>query len=439
MTAATPSTAVAHSGTAQPSAGSASGGGGRGRGAPSPFDVPPKGWKDVLLRAWREAGDDNVGLLAAGVAFYGFLAMVPLLGSIVLSYGLVAEPATVLANVRSLTSVMPAEAAKLIGEQLLNVVTTSGGKKGFGLLLALGLALYGAMKGAGAVVTALNVAYEEKETRSFLRLNLVTLAITTGAVLMAIAATMAVAALGHLDTALPGAPGIVLVVGKLASYVVLGAVGAAGAATLYRYAPDRDAARWVWLTPGSAAVTLLWLVLTLGFGTYVANFGSYDATYGSLGAVVVLLTWLYLSAYILIMGAELNAELEHQTAVDTTAGPAQPLGTRGAEAADTVVGGSGVEGDDGGTDRAGVASGSDSASSAAAPPSVARELIAGRVAARVAMVAGLPRVGLVPALLATTGLALVRRPGRAAAGTAVVAVATALAWLRRERSGTAGE
>ena len=169
---------------------------------------------------------------------------------------------------------MPAEAAKLIGEQLLNVVTTSGGKKGFGLLLALGLALYGAMKGAGAVITALNVAYEEREARGFVRLNLVTLAITAGAVLIAVASTMAVAALGHLDTAFPGAPGLVLTLGKIASYAVLGAVGAAGAATLYRYAPDRDEARWVWLTPGSVAVTALWLALTLGFGAYVANFGN---------------------------------------------------------------------------------------------------------------------------------------------------------------------
>ncbi len=368
-----------------------------GRDARSPFDVPPKGWKAVLLRTWREAGDDNVSLLAAGVAFYGFLAMVPLLGSIVLSYGLVADPATVLANVRSLTSVMPAEAAKLIGEQLLNVVTTSGGKKGFGLLVALALALYGAMKGAGAVVTALNVAYEEKETRGFVRVNLVTLAITVGAVVLAIVAMIAVAALGHLDTMLPGAPGVLLFVGKLASYVVLGAAGAAAAATLYRYAPDRATARWVWLTPGSVAVTLLWLALTLGFGTYVANFGSYDATYGSLGAVIVLLTWLYLSAYILIMGAELNAELEHQTTAVPTEGPEHPVGARRAEVADAVV---------------------------APVPAPA-------TGARVATLAAIPSIGLIATVLTTTGLALVRRR-RTAAGIAAIVAATALAWMQQD-------
>ena len=376
-----------------------------GHDARSPFDVPAAGWKAVLLRTWREAGDDNVSLLAAGVAFYGFLAMVPLLGSIVLSYGLVADPATVMEHIRSLTSVMPADAARLIGEQLLNVVTTSEGKKGFGLLLALGLALYGAMKGAGAVITALNVAYEQKETRGFVRVNLVTLAITVGAVLLAIGAMIAVAALGHLDTLLPGAPAVVLMLGKIASYAVLGAGGAAAAATLYRYAPDRDAARWVWLTPGSVAVTLLWLALTLGFGTYVANFGSYDATYGSLGAVIVLLTWLYLSAYILIMGAELNAELEHQTATDTTKGPAQPIGTRGAVVADSVADGV--------------------VSVATAPAATPRIVTTGN---RVATIVALSSL---PAMLTTAGLSLIRRR-RGGAGVAVILAATALVWLQRE-------
>jgi membrane protein len=397
-----------------------------GRHAPSPFAVPTAGWKAVLVRTWKETGDDNVSLLAAGVAFYGFLSMVPLLGAMVLSYGLVAEPATVMGNIKSLTSVMPAEAAKLIGEQLLNVVTTSGDKKGFGLLLALLLALYGAMKGAGAVITALNIAYEEKETRGFVRLNLVTLAITVGAVLMAIVATIAVATLGHLDTLLPWAPGFVLLLGKLASYAVLGAGGAAAAATLYRYAPNRDKARWIWLTPGSLVVTLLWLALTLGFGAYVANFGSYDATYGSLGAVVVLLTWLYLSAYILIMGAELNAELEHQTATDTTAGPAKPLGSRGAEAADTLA--DGAEDTQHGTGAASVSDDGPHVEHA----SSTRDFVAGRATARAVSVAGLPHLGLAPTILATAGLACVRRPGRLAAGASMLAAAAAIAWLQRE-------
>lgn len=398
----------------------------RGRDASNPFAIPPRGWKDVLLRTWSEAGADNAGLIAAGVAFYGFLAMVPLLGAIVLSYGLVASPATVTDNIRSLTSVMPAEAAKLVGEQLLNLVHTSDGKKGFGLLIALGVAIYGAMNGADSVVIALNVAYDEAETRGFIARKLLNLAITLAAVVVALAATVSVAALGHLETLLPGVPGVVLVAGKLLAYLLMALVGAGAAAALFRYGPDRDRARWIWLTPGSLLTTLLWLVITLGFGIYVANFGSYDATYGSLGAVVVLLTWLYLSAYVLMLGAELNAELEHQTARDSTDGAAKPLGARGANAADTVAGK--TEPADGDAKEQGVAPAAE-----ATPPSPVRELAAGRVAARAGRIAGLGRLTLAPSLLATGGLMLLRRRGRLAIGVALLASSGALAWLGRER------
>ncbi len=300
-----------------------------GKAANRPWVIPPSGWKDVALRSWKEAGQDNISLVASGVAFCGVLALVPMLGAVVLSYGLVATPATVMKNVQSLTSVMPADAAKLIGEQLATVVTTSGGKKGFGLLIALAIALYGAMKGASAIITALNIAYDEEETRGFVRLNLVALAITAGAVLIAILAVVAIAATASLEALFPAAPAILLIAGKILSYVVMALVGAGAAATLYRYAPDRDGAKWVWLTPGSLLATTLWLVATLGFGIYVANFASYDATYGSLGAAIVLLTWLYLSAYILLLGAEFNCELERQTARDTTKGPERGMGQRG--------------------------------------------------------------------------------------------------------------
>ena len=315
--------------------------------AGSPTGFKFKDWKAVALRSWSEASDDNIGLIAAGVAFYGFLALVPLLGAIVLSYGLIADPQTVVRNMQGLTSVMPADTAKLIGEQLMNVVKTSGDKKGLGVLAALAIALFGARNGAGSVITALNVAYEEKEKRGFIKVNALALAITAAAVVVAIVAVVAIAALGHLESLIPGAPDVVLVLGKLLSYVVLGLGGAAATATLYRYGPSREKARWVWITPGSLLAAVCWLLLTLGFGIYVAKFGNYNATYGSLGAVIVLLTWLYLSSYVLLFGAELNSELEHQTSADTTDGNAQPPGDRGAWAADNVAGegdGEGVTG-----------------------------------------------------------------------------------------------
>jgi membrane protein len=373
--------------------------------ARKPWEIPAGGWKAVLIRTWKEAADDNVGLIAAGVAFYAFLSIVPLLGAVVLIYGLVADPATVSKNVASLTDVMPRQVAQLIGEQLLQVVKTSDGTKGFGLLVALAVALYGAMNGAGAVVTALNIAYEEHEDRGFVAQKLIALGVTLGAVLVALAAMLTVAAVGLLDTLMPWAPDIVLTGIRLLSYVVLAAMGAAAAATLYRYGPDRAHAQWMWLTPGSLGATLIWLGMTTGFGFYVANFGSYDATYGSLGAIVVMLTWLSLSAYVFLLGAELNAELERETEQDTTSGPARPRGSRHAVVADAPA-------PDGETADE---------PQRPAPLSGDRTVLIG--ADRLG-----GKAGLLPAFAAATGLATLRRGKPWGAG--LLVVAAVLAWNR---------
>ncbi|MGW8280006.1 YihY/virulence factor BrkB family protein [Sphingomonas aurantiaca] len=294
-------------------------------------------WWKVLKRTWAEAGDDNIGLIAAGTAFYGFAAIVPLLASVVLIYGLVADTATVVANIRALFNVLPDDAARVIADQLATVVGTSEGKKGFGLVVALGIALYGGTKGASSIVTALNIAYEERETRGFIRLNLLALAITAGAVVLALVAALSMAAFALLDSLIPGAPDIVLLAIRLVSYTVLACLGVSAAACLYRFGPNRHQAKWAWLTPGSLAATVVWMAATIGFGVYVSRFGNYGATYGSLSAVVILLTWLWLSAYVFLLGAELNSELEHQTTRDTTTGEAAPMGLRGAAVADTVA------------------------------------------------------------------------------------------------------
>ncbi|MDB5713599.1 MAG: ribonuclease [Sphingomonadales bacterium] len=392
----------------------------QGHDAATPWQMPFKAWVAVAKRTWGETNSDNIGLIAAGVAFYGFLALVPLLGAIVLVYGIAADSATVMRNMAQLTSVMPADVAKLVGEQLMNVVKTSDGKKGFGLLLALGLALFGARNGAGAIITALNVAYEEEEKRGFLRVNLLAICMTAVAVIVAMLALVAIAALGHLENLIPNAPGVVLAAGKIAAYFLLALAGAGAAATLYKYGPSRRSAKWVWLTPGSSFAALMWLVLTIGFGIYVANFGNYNATYGSLGTVVVTLTWLYLSSYILLFGAELNSELEHQTALDTTRSAA-PLGERGAWVADHV---------------AGEADFAPVPALSSTPPNAGSGfagVVATSVASRAGHIVGLPRVGWKASGAATFGLSLLRR-GRGREGVALLTATAAVIWWRRERA-----
>jgi membrane protein len=413
-----------------------------GRTAESPRQIPLTGWKQVALRTWKQSSEDNVGLVAAGVAFYGFLALVPLLGATVLTYGMVADPQTVMGNMRSLTSVMPADAAKLIGDQLMSVVHTSGGKKGFGVAAALAVAIFGARNAAGSVVTALNIAYEEEETRGFLRVTLLSLAITAAAVVMAVLALLAITALAALGKLFPHAPGVVLALGKVGAFAVLLLGAAAAAGTLYRYAPNRTRAKWEWITPGSLFAALGWLLLTLGFGFYTAHFGNYENTYGSLATVVILITWMYLSSFVFLFGAELNSELEHQTAKDTTVGGAKPLGARRAWSADHVAG-SDAPSKPGGGDVSPPQSGKQAERSAPAPALVtphepdsspAADYLAGRAASRAARIAGLRKVGMMSAALSTLGLSLLRKRGREGAGAALLAAAAGLSLLKRDKT-----
>jgi membrane protein len=310
----------------------------------------------------------------------------------------------------------------------MSVVQTSGGKKGLGLILALAIALFGARNAAGSVITALNIAYEEEESRGLIRVNLLALVITAGAVMLAIVAMIAIAAMGHLGKLFPHLPSALLLLGKVGSYALLIAGAAAAAATLYRYGPDRKEAKWIWITPGSVFAAGAWMLLTLGFGFYAANFGSYGKTYGSLATVVVLLTWMYLSAYILMFGGELNSELEHQTACDTTAGPAKPLGARGAWSADHVASSEEPE-----KPRA------DSVPqlridepTRSPPPPAEHPYITSRVVARAGRIAGRPKVGMLGSAMATIGLSMLSRRGRAGAGAALLGSAAGLALLRRK-------
>lgn len=309
----------------------------KGHQAHSPAEMSATAWKDIAKRTYKRVWDDNVGLVAAGVAFYSFFALLSLLGLIVLVYGFVADPATVIEHMWSLTSVLPSDVAKIIGDQLMTSVQASKGTKGVGILVAFLVATYGGTNGAAAIITALNIAYEERERRGLAQFYLLAVTLTLGALIVALLALAGTAAIAFLQRILPDASRALLVAGKIAGYVLLVLFAALIASVLYRFGPSRENAKWRWITPGSAFAAVIWLLLTIGFGFYVGKFTNYHASYGSLGTVVALLTWIYLSAYTFIIGAELNSEIEHQTAKDSTTGVPLPLGKRGAWAADNVA------------------------------------------------------------------------------------------------------
>lgn len=299
--------------------------------------MPAAAWKQIVARTWQRIWIDNVGLVAAGVAFYGFLAFVPLLGLIVLTYGALADVQTVIANLQTLTDILPPEIARLVGNQLLAAVTASGTLNAAGIAGALALGLYGGASSAGSIMVALNIAYHEVEKRSLQRFYGIALVITGCAVMVGLGAIAATAAIASLERLLPQASPAAIVMGKLGAYFALLLVATGLATILYRFAPSREEPRWRWITVGSLFTATSWLALTLLFGLYLTNITSYEKAYGALGAVIAFLTWIYLSAYVLVIGAELNSEIEHQTAVDSTTGPPQPIGDRGAWAADEVV------------------------------------------------------------------------------------------------------
>jgi membrane protein len=264
----------------------------------------------VSKATWREASKDSLGLIASGVAFYTFLAFIPLLMAIVLTYGLVASPAQVARHIAALSASMPKEAAGILTAQLRNIVATARSTAGVGLVVVLAVSIYGAMKAAGGVITALNHVFGVEENRSFVQVTLLTLAITVGLVLAFIVASLGMSVMNFLARLLPDLGGTVDLALKLGYWFTTAFAISVIIATIYRYAPDRPEGRWRWFSAGSVVATVIWVLATFGFSFYVRNFGSYNATYGSLAAVIIFLTWLYLTAYIILIGAELNYVLE---------------------------------------------------------------------------------------------------------------------------------
>ncbi len=299
------------------------------------WQIPPRGWLNVARRTYAQSTADNLGLLAAGVAFYIFLAFVPLLASIVLLYGLAADPQQVATHILMLARSLPSDVASVIATQLEAVTSGEPARSSWGLLMALLLSLYGTTRGSSSMIAALNVVYGEAERRSFLMLTGLTFAMAAGAVAVGVMTLLAISAMALLGTIVVVGPFVAAITRGLAWLAVL-LVSTLLVAAVYRYAPCRANARWSWLTPGATLASVGSFLGSLGFGIYVSRISDYGATYGALGAVVTFLMWLYLSCYILLLGAQLNAEVERQTAVDTTEGAPRPMGLRNAEMADQV-------------------------------------------------------------------------------------------------------
>lgn len=307
----------------------------RGRTAETPTEIPARGWKDILMRVKDRIGADHVALIAAGVAFYGLLALFPAITALMALAGLLLDPAQVTAQLETFSALLPQEAAGIVMDQATEVAGAGGTGLGLAFVTSLGLALYSASKGMGSLMEGLNVAYDEEETRGFLGRMGVTLGLTilliAGLLLGLLAALAVPVVLGWLP--LPGWLDAVLSWGR---WLVLALLTVAGVGVIYRYGPARENAQWKWLSPGALAACALWLVASIGFSIYVSNFGSYNETFGSMAGVIVLLMWLWLSAFIILLGAELNAEIEAQTRKDTTTGGRAPMGKRGAAKADRL-------------------------------------------------------------------------------------------------------
>jgi len=306
----------------------------RGRGASHPAEIPAKGWKDIALRTYRDIGENRLPLIAAGVTFFTLLAIFPAVAALVSCYGLVADASTINDQLASLQGIMPQGALDILDDQVKRLNEKGNTALGLSLIVSIALSVWSANGGVKHVFDALNIVYNEREKRNFVLLNVVSLGFTAGALAFLILALAAVVVL----------PVVLTYVGlgtdawwlTLVRWPALLVAVLLGLAMLYRYGPSRDAPRGRWVTPGGASAALLWLVASLLFSWYVAHFGSYNKTYGSLGAAIGFMTWIWISTMIVLAGAQLNAEMEHQTAEDTTVGEPQPLGTRRARMADSV-------------------------------------------------------------------------------------------------------
>jgi membrane protein len=307
----------------------------RGRMAQRPKEIPKAGWGDIAFRIKDELGKDNLSMIAAGAAFYGLFAVFPAIAAIVSLYGLFTTPETVQQHVQMLETIVPEQGRQVLTGQLQRVTESGDTALGVGAVVSLLLALWSSSKGVKSLMTALNVVYDEEERRGFFKLNFTALMLTVVTLAFVLIALAAIAILPAIVGQL-GLPAVAETLARWLRWPLLAAVCVGILAVMYRYAPCRSRPQWRWVVWGSVVATVLWLLGSALFSWYVSNFGSYNETFGSVAAIAVLMMWFWLSAYFVLIGGELNAEMEHQTRRDTTVGKARPLGARDAYVADTV-------------------------------------------------------------------------------------------------------
>lgn len=307
----------------------------RGRLAASPSEIPARGWKDILLRAYSNVGDHRIFALAAGMTYYGLLAIFPALAALVAIYGLFSDPGTIAKHLDQVSGFMPGGAIDVAREQLTRVASKGTQTLGLTFIIGLAVSLWSANAAMKSLFDTLNIVYGERERRGFLKLNAMSLAFTLAAIAFVSAALGAIVILPVALNYLWLSNFADLFI-RIARWPALFLIVALALACIYRLGPSREAPRLRWITWGSVAATILWLGASALFSWYAANFGKFNETYGSLGGAIGFMTWLWISAIVILLGAELDAEMEHQTAQDTTTGSPKPIGMRGAHMADTV-------------------------------------------------------------------------------------------------------
>jgi membrane protein len=290
---------------------------GRGRWAIAPWQIPWRRWKDILWRTYQRINDDRLLAVAAGVVFYGLLAIFPAITALVSLYGLFATPSTISEHLTTANTFLPGDASNILQEQVNRIAQTGNTKLSVAFAFGLGFTLWSANSGMKAIFDALNVVYEEKEKRGFIKLTLISLAFTLGAIAAVLAAIAGVVALpllfGHLGL---GTFGETLL--RWLRWPLLLLLIVFGLAVLYRFGPSRTKPRWQWLSVGSVFAAGAWLGSSALVSWYLSNFANYNATYGSLGGAIGLMLWMWASSIVVLLGAELNSEIERQTAEDPT-------------------------------------------------------------------------------------------------------------------------